>query len=1544
MKKGKCILAFLFTAIFIAESLRMPVSASADFDSLEESTYLSEDSTMDGVLGHVEENLDDFAEEVVHDANAAQTESEVENSGADSRISGDSSENQGDAFVGEVGTVNTNESPVFEGQSDLEDTAGRQGAETDGLVELPAEEYVPEGDAEPTENDDFAEVIDPAENIDIDEQTDAAESAVPVENTDPAENTAPVENVDAAETTVPVENDATSEKADTAENVESAESANQTEAVNYAETAVSAEGEAALEEDREQTLNQIRAFQDRVKLWKYNDRIIIIYDSTEDIRLDYSVFSGVTGGLLSSGSLQWTEQGGFYSAMADFHADVITETSSDVPEESDEMNARSASSVEYAIEEGTESVPVRIVLDDGYHQYEQIISDRIGTVTAVDSDKKMEGSDDVVLQWNAVGADGYLIYAFSSEESGEIQVADTSDTSVALHVLTNTGSGCFVSAYSYDEQTGIKEFGESFVYRKEPAQEDESAADPVMNSEVTQKTPEVLEGILTNDNNREKAVAETENVIGGHTGSDSMDTGKDSDEKPAEEEKKKTVEKTTKNTTNEEKEILTSDGGEETASSEAVYGGVAGTYKPREYNGHLYQLFDEGVYWSTAKSRCEKKGGHLVTITSAGEHAFCKTILGSLKPKYCWTGASHVNGVWKWVTGEQWGYTAWSPTSPNGSGGGTHVEMQNWEGISNSWNWDDQGDSGTSPSAKYRGAPYYHTTKNYCYICEWDYRGKIASATVSNIKDRTYTGKAVTQSPKVVLNGRTLVEGTDYTLSYNNNIRIGTATVTITGTNGYRGSVSKSFKITKISIAKAKITGVGSRAYTGKKITQKPVVKLNNKKLSESAYTVSYSNNIKVGTATIIIKGKGNYTGTVKQTFRIGYSICKATISGIKDKTFTQAVKDKGATQSPVVKIGKTKLKKGTDYSISYKNNKEAGTATITISGEGKYIWSLSKSFKIRLAVPKVSLKSENHGEIACTAANVFGASGYQIKYKNLSSGEMAWAWITGSGSQTISLKNLKPGIQYQVQVQAYRNVEDERVWSTFSEPQKKKVYEGTDIKGFTLYFDDVKYDSANKKEYSFTNGEIKPSVKLKKMLTTLKEGKDFRVTFKNNIKVGTATAYIEGTGKYYGNLSGLFVIKHYPFIKENGTWYYRGGMFDSKTKTYDLDGPLIIEEPISVSSYEIKCKKLTAKMNVSFSDKASMTVEENSEFKLGLEMIEDSKFQCGGSCTAKSDFKLSDRAKVSIGKNMTFSNDGQILMEKQNTITVGGDLTFNPGSDSDKTALSEGTINVSGNVKIKQNKFSAEVGNRIAVKGSNKEHKISLSKGSVIGTLDLSDTDLYKLTFEDEGQVRYMEMARAAASAVPDIERLVKLTFQSPSAGSSISEEERRVVTGKIFEQLFLAKCKRLDLLEPFYSSAEGLSEFSSKSFNVPVYIPGKTTVGRLKGSIILSNNFPFGSIEYNNGSTKYTVALSTDISNINKDFNYFLEGLSESAVKEIMTYLYQEVFMDDFIAILSDGGFATDTKKIGFNLDVTKTAVDINDLLDQIEAVETFMKDKME
>lgn len=172
-----------------------------------------------------------------------------------------------------------------------------------------------------------------------------------------------------------------------------------------------------------------------------------------------------------------------------------------------------------------------------------------------------------------------------------------------------------------------------------------------------------------------------------------------------------------------------------------------------------------------------------------------------------------------------------------------------------------------------------------------------------------------------------LTKGTDYIAEYSNNNKAGEATVTITGRSDYAGTVTGTYNIKAISVDDATVTGIKDKTYTGKALTQKPVVKLSDNTLADGTdYTVSYRDNVKVGTATVIITGKGNYTGEITKTFRINKA--NNTIS-VKGKT--AAVKySKLKKKTQTIKSAKVLEVTNAKGKLTYV--KSSGSKKITIS------------------------------------------------------------------------------------------------------------------------------------------------------------------------------------------------------------------------------------------------------------------------------------------------------------------------------------------------------------------------------------------------------------------------------------------------------------------------------------------------------------------------------------------------------------------------------------------------------------------------------------
>ena len=175
-------------------------------------------------------------------------------------------------------------------------------------------------------------------------------------------------------------------------------------------------------------------------------------------------------------------------------------------------------------------------------------------------------------------------------------------------------------------------------------------------------------------------------------------------------------------------------------------------------------------------------------------------------------------------------------------------------------------------------------TKNFNIVAR-----DISDTTIGSIPNQTYTGNSISALPVITYNGATLTKGTDYTLTYSNNVNVGTGTVTITGKGNFKGTTSKTFSISARAMSDTSVANISSQTYTGNVISPLPTITYNNKTLKKDTdYTLSYSNNINAGTATITITGKGNFTGMTSMTFIITQkSAEKLNISEIANQIYT---------------------------------------------------------------------------------------------------------------------------------------------------------------------------------------------------------------------------------------------------------------------------------------------------------------------------------------------------------------------------------------------------------------------------------------------------------------------------------------------------------------------------------------------------------------------------------------------------------------------------------------------------------------------------------
>lgn len=147
----------------------------------------------------------------------------------------------------------------------------------------------------------------------------------------------------------------------------------------------------------------------------------------------------------------------------------------------------------------------------------------------------------------------------------------------------------------------------------------------------------------------------------------------------------------------------------------------------------------------------------------------------------------------------------------------------------------------------------------------------VTTLVIAPIPNQTYTGFEIKPVLSVSFSGKALSQNTDFTVSYSNNVNVGTAVAAIRGEGELKALASKAnFTIVTRSIAAVTVADISAQDYTGSEVKPELTVTDGANILHEGKdYTVTYKDNVDSGTATVIIKGKGNYSGTKAVNFEI---------------------------------------------------------------------------------------------------------------------------------------------------------------------------------------------------------------------------------------------------------------------------------------------------------------------------------------------------------------------------------------------------------------------------------------------------------------------------------------------------------------------------------------------------------------------------------------------------------------------------------------------------------------------------------------------------
>lgn len=247
----------------------------------------------------------------------------------------------------------------------------------------------------------------------------------------------------------------------------------------------------------------------------------------------------------------------------------------------------------------------------------------------------------------------------------------------------------------------------------------------------------------------------------------------------------------------------------------------------------------------------------------------------------------------------------------------------------------------------------------------------IGAAVVSGITDKTYTGKAVTQKLKVTCSGKPLVENTDFTVTYKNNIYPGSATVTIAGKGSYTGTISKTFAIKKPPVAALKSVSV---------------------RLAKGDYDAIYASWSKVKVTGASVKYKVQY--------KVGSTGWKTASSGTTKNVYTI----KGLAD------GKKCYVKVTPYVTVNKKN-------CTASGKNSAaIYTLKK-------LNKPTVKKASKTKVKVSWKNINGESGYEIyKSTKKTKGFKLAKRVTSTKAKSTTFKVTKKKTYY-YKVRAFKTI-----------------------------------------------------------------------------------------------------------------------------------------------------------------------------------------------------------------------------------------------------------------------------------------------------------------------------------------------------------------------------------------------------------------------------------------------------------------------------------------------------------------------------------------
>ena len=287
-----------------------------------------------------------------------------------------------------------------------------------------------------------------------------------------------------------------------------------------------------------------------------------------------------------------------------------------------------------------------------------------------------------------------------------------------------------------------------------------------------------------------------------------------------------------------------------------------------------------------------------------------------------------------------------------------------------------------------------------------------------------YDGKAKTPVVTVMDDDYLLQENEDYTITYSDNIKVGTATVMITGMGRYTGTVSVSFTI--LQVKKNNVIKSSNITKTVSAKEQKVKIQARYKKTSCQITVTVRPKGTSLSGVTNTGSGKANVAWTRNKSVT-GYRIQYSTDSQFKKNVITVNISKNQTTKTIL-----SKLKEGSTYYVRIATYKNTGSKIYSS-------WSKAKKVTIRPTGTSLSgVTNTGSGKVKVTWLRNKSATGYRIQYSTDSKFKKNVTTVNISKNQTtkVTLSKLKKGKTYYVRIATYKNVRN-KVYSSWSKVKK---------------------------------------------------------------------------------------------------------------------------------------------------------------------------------------------------------------------------------------------------------------------------------------------------------------------------------------------------------------------------------------------------------------------------------------------------------------------------------------------------------------------------